>query len=160
MIRSDVSVWRHELGYCGYSDVNTPEQKAGISLNKTRVCCKLKNVVKLRFYSASPYCPVSKWYLRRYKFVAAYCDRPGASRVTFLILLFSRWCYVLQALDMGGSWLEQLKSGKQGVLSSIGTSKSRHRRERDLLCWSTVEPPSAPTSLQRPPIQNTKTDPV
>ena len=35
------------------TDVNTPEQKAGISLNKTQVCCKLKNVVKLRFYSAS-----------------------------------------------------------------------------------------------------------
>ena len=42
------------------TDVNTPEQKAGISLNKTRVCCKLKNVVKLRFYSASPDCPVNK----------------------------------------------------------------------------------------------------
>ena len=46
------------------TDVNTPEKKAGIALNKTRGCCKLKNVGKLRFYSASPYCPVSKWYLR------------------------------------------------------------------------------------------------
>ena len=69
------------------TDVNTPEQLAGISLNKTRVRCKLKNVVKLRFYSASPYCQVSKWYLCRYKFVAANCDRPGASRMTFLIFL-------------------------------------------------------------------------
>ena len=60
---------------------------------------------------------------------------------------------------MGGSWLEQLKSGEQGVLSSMDKSKS-HRRERDLLCWSTVEPPSATTSLKRPPIQNTKTHPV
>ena len=41
------------------NDVNTPEQKASISLNKTRVCCKLKNVVKLRFYSTSPDCPVN-----------------------------------------------------------------------------------------------------
>ena len=72
------------------TDVNTPEQKAGISLNKTRVCCKLKNVVKLRFYSTSPDCPVNKRYLRRYKFVAHNCDRPGASKMTFLILLFSR----------------------------------------------------------------------
>ena len=45
------------------TDVNNPEQKAGISLNKTRVGCKLKNVVTLRFYSASPHCPVSKWHL-------------------------------------------------------------------------------------------------
>ena len=45
------------------TDVNTPEQKAGISLNKTHVCCKLENVVKVRFHSASPHCPVSKWYL-------------------------------------------------------------------------------------------------
>ena len=52
------------------TDVNTPEQMAGISLNKTRVCCKLKNVVKLRFYSTPPDCPVNKRYLRRYKFVA------------------------------------------------------------------------------------------
>ena len=52
------------------TDVNTPQQKAGISLNKTRVCCKLKNVGKLRFYSTSPDCPVNKRYLRRYKFVA------------------------------------------------------------------------------------------
>ena len=44
------------------TDVNTPEQKAGISLNKTRVCCKLENVVKLRFYSTSPDCPVNKRY--------------------------------------------------------------------------------------------------
>ena len=52
------------------TDVNTPEQKASISLNKARVC--------------------GKRYLRRYKLVAANCDRPGASRMTFLILLFSR----------------------------------------------------------------------
>ena len=52
------------------TDVNTPEQKAGISLNKTQVCCKLKSVVKLRFYSTSPDCPVNKRYLNRYKFVA------------------------------------------------------------------------------------------
>ena len=50
------------------TDVNTPEQKAGISLNKTRVCCKLKNVVKV--YSTSPDCSVNKRYLRQYKFVA------------------------------------------------------------------------------------------
>ena len=59
------------------TDVSPLNQKAGISLNKTRVCCKLKNAVKLRFYSALPYCPVSKWYLRRYKFIVAYCMARG-----------------------------------------------------------------------------------
>ena len=34
----------------------TSEQEASISLSKTRVCCKLKNAVKLRFYSALPSC--------------------------------------------------------------------------------------------------------
>ena len=62
------------------TDVNTPEQKAGISLNKTRVCCKLKNVVKLHFYSTSPDCPVNKRYLRRYKFVAHTAIGQGRQR--------------------------------------------------------------------------------
>ena len=36
------------------TDVNTPEQKAGISLNKTRVCCKLKSVVSYAFTLPRP----------------------------------------------------------------------------------------------------------
>ena len=124
------------------TDVNTSEHKAGISLDKTRVCCKLKNAVKLRFYSASLYCPVSKWHLRWHKFVAANCNRPGVSRKTFLILLFSRWCYVLQVLDMCGSCLEWLKvvNNESYLIYSEGKIGISWTSMCDHLPWGTTYP--------------------
>ena len=40
MFRCEGTSWQIAV-----TDVNTPMQKAGISLNKTWICCKLKNVV-------------------------------------------------------------------------------------------------------------------
>ena len=137
--------FRYEEASCASwlgTDVNTSEHMAGISLDKTRVCCKLKNAVKLRFYSASLYCPVSKWHLRWHKFVAANCNRPGVSRKTFLILLFSRWCYVLQVLDMCGSCLEWLKvvNNESYLIYSEGKIGISWTSMCDHLPWGTTYP--------------------